>query len=87
MELGDVSDDEKVMARKMIVTFLVYTITTSRSAFDEWMLRMLESDVEVLEMPPKPFHQLPLDSASKVRCCESSRDEPSTSLDVGSVTD
>ncbi|MFQ6661350.1 hypothetical protein Gotur_029539, partial [Gossypium turneri] len=55
IELGDVSDDEKVM--------------------------MLESDVELLEMPPKPFHQLPLETSMEVHNCENSNDEPSTPLD------
>ncbi|PPR88997.1 hypothetical protein GOBAR_AA31682 [Gossypium barbadense] len=27
------------------------------------VLKMLESDVELLKMPPKPFHQLPLETS------------------------
>ncbi|PPD85822.1 hypothetical protein GOBAR_DD17259 [Gossypium barbadense] len=53
IELGDVSDDEK----------------------------MLESDVELPELPPKPFHQLPLETS-----CENSNDESSKSLDIGTIT-
>ncbi|KAK8648211.1 hypothetical protein V6N13_128972 [Hibiscus sabdariffa] len=47
---------------------------------------MLESDVDLLKMPPKPFHQLPLDASSEVRGCESNNGEPSTSEDVITIT-
>ncbi|TYI41791.1 hypothetical protein ES332_A01G050500v1 [Gossypium tomentosum] len=65
LELGDVSDDEKSMVKKMIIT-----------AF--WFLKMLESDVEL--------HQLPLKTSIKVDSCENSNDEPSTSLDTIIIT-
>ncbi|MBA0791860.1 hypothetical protein Gohar_016406 [Gossypium harknessii] len=48
--------------------------------------KMLESNVELLEMPPKPFHQLPLETSMKVDSCENSYDESSTSLDTVIIT-
>ncbi|TYI96025.1 hypothetical protein E1A91_D01G040100v1 [Gossypium mustelinum] len=76
MELGDVSDDEKVMVKKMIITafWCIQLIPSDRPSMSK-VLKMLEFDVELLEMPPKPFHQLPLETYS----CENSNDEPSTS--------
>ncbi|XP_040966475.1 rust resistance kinase Lr10 isoform X1 [Gossypium hirsutum] len=74
IELGDVSDDEKVMVKKMIITafWCIQLLPSDRPSMNK-VLKMLESNVELLEMPPKPFHQLPLD--------ENSNDEPSTPLD------
>ncbi|KAL4309270.1 hypothetical protein GQ457_01G002870 [Hibiscus cannabinus] len=74
MELGDISDDEKAMARKMIITafWCIQLQPADRHSMNK-VLKMLESDVELLEMPPKPFHQ-------------PSNDEPSASLDVETIT-
>nr|KJB12858.1 hypothetical protein B456_002G040100 [Gossypium raimondii] len=62
-DLGDVSDDEKVMVKKMIITafWCIQLIPSDRPSMSK-VLKMLEFDVELLEMPPKPFHQLPLET-------------------------
>ncbi|XP_052485798.1 rust resistance kinase Lr10-like [Gossypium raimondii] len=82
IELGDVSDDEKVMVKKMIITafWCIQLLPSDRPSMSK-VLKMLESDVELLEMPPKPFHQLPLETS-----CENSNDESSKSLDIGTIT-
>ncbi|XP_052485793.1 rust resistance kinase Lr10-like isoform X2 [Gossypium raimondii] len=81
IELGDVSDDEKVMVKKMIIIafWCIQLLPSDRPSMSK-VLKMLESDVELLEMPPKPFHQLPLETS-----CENSNDEPSTPLDSVTV--
>ncbi|KAK8312439.1 hypothetical protein V6Z12_D01G042200 [Gossypium hirsutum] len=80
MELGDVSDDEKVMVRKMIITafWCIQLLPIDRPSMSE-VLKMLEGDIELCEIPPKPFHQLPLETSMEVHGCESSVDKPSTS--------
>ncbi|MBA0733520.1 hypothetical protein Gogos_017524 [Gossypium gossypioides] len=80
IELGDVSDDEKVLVKKMIITafWCIQLLAIDRPSMSE-VLKMLEGDVELLQMPPKPFHQLPLDTSMEVDGCESSVDKPSTS--------
>ncbi|MBA0733525.1 hypothetical protein Gogos_017527 [Gossypium gossypioides] len=87
MELGDVSDDEKVMVRKMIITafWCIQLLPIDRPSMSK-VLKMLESDVELLEMPPKPFHQLPLETSMEVHRCENSNDESSKSLDIVTIT-
>ncbi|KAK9025495.1 hypothetical protein V6N11_038362 [Hibiscus sabdariffa] len=87
MELGDVSEDEKVMVRKMIITvfWCIQLQPTDRPSMSK-VLRMLESDLELLEMPPKPFHQLPLDTSSEVHGRENTNDEASTSPEAVTIT-
>ncbi|MBA0606261.1 hypothetical protein Godav_018757 [Gossypium davidsonii] len=87
MELGDISDDEKVMVRKMIITafWCIQLLPIDRPSMSK-VLKMLEGDVELLEMPPKPFHQLPLETSMEVHSCENSNDESSKSLDTGTTT-
>ncbi|KAK8527562.1 hypothetical protein V6N13_085384 [Hibiscus sabdariffa] len=87
MELGDVSNDEKVMVRKMIITafWCIQLQPADRPSMSE-VLRMLENEAELLDMPPKPFHQLPLDTSTEVHGCASSSDEPSTSKDAITLT-
>ncbi|TYI96034.1 hypothetical protein E1A91_D01G041000v1 [Gossypium mustelinum] len=70
MKLGDVSDDEKVLVKKMIITafWCIQLLPIDRPSMSE-VLKKLEGDVELLQMPPKPFHQLPLETSM----------EPSTS--------
>ncbi|XP_038998607.1 rust resistance kinase Lr10-like [Hibiscus syriacus] len=82
MELGDASDDEKVMVRKMLITafWCIQLLPADRPSMSK-VLRMLENEDELLEMPPKPFHQLPLDTSSEVHAGESPNDEPTTSMD------
>ncbi|XP_052485713.1 rust resistance kinase Lr10 [Gossypium raimondii] len=73
MELGDISDDEKVMIRKMIITafWCIQLLPSDRPSMNK-VLKMLESNVELLEMPPKPFHQLPLETSTDIHSCENS---------------
>ncbi|MBA0733524.1 hypothetical protein Gogos_017526 [Gossypium gossypioides] len=87
LELGDVSDDEKAMVKKMIIIafWCIQLLPYDRPSMNQ-VLKMLESDVELLEMPPKPFHQLPLETSMKVDSGEKSYDESSTSLDNVIIT-
>ncbi|KAK8312444.1 hypothetical protein V6Z12_D01G042700 [Gossypium hirsutum] len=87
LELGDVSDDEKAMVKKMVITafWCIQLLPFDRPSMSK-VLKMLESDVELLEMPSKPFHQLPLETSMEVHSCENSNDEPSTSLDIVTIT-
>ncbi|KAK8312453.1 hypothetical protein V6Z12_D01G043200 [Gossypium hirsutum] len=87
LELGDVSDDEKAMVKKMVITafWCIQLLPFDRPSMSK-VLKMLESDVELLEMPSKPFHQLPLETSMEVHSCENSNDEPSTSLDTITIT-
>nr|KJB12868.1 hypothetical protein B456_002G041500 [Gossypium raimondii] len=87
LELGDVSDDEKAMVKKMIIIafWCIQLLPYDRPSMNQ-VLKMLESDVELLEMPPKPFHQLPLETSMKVDSCEKSYDESSMSLDNVIIT-
>ncbi|XVF79211.1 hypothetical protein PTKIN_Ptkin14bG0202400 [Pterospermum kingtungense] len=80
IELGDVADDEKIMVRKMVVVafWCIQMMPADRPSMSK-VLKMLESDVEVLEMPPKPFYQLPFETSREDHVCESSIDEASTS--------
>ncbi|KAE8706146.1 PR5-like receptor kinase [Hibiscus syriacus] len=67
MEFGDASDDDKVMVRKMIITafWCIQLLPADRPSMSK-ALRMHENEDELLEMPSKPFHQLPLDTSSEV---------------------
>ncbi|XVF54265.1 hypothetical protein PTKIN_Ptkin05aG0166600 [Pterospermum kingtungense] len=60
IELGDVTDAEKIMVRKMVLVafWCIQMKPVDRPSMSK-VLKMLESDVELLEMPPKPFYQLP----------------------------
>ncbi|XVF78292.1 hypothetical protein PTKIN_Ptkin14bG0120100 [Pterospermum kingtungense] len=56
IEPGDVTDAEKIMVRKMaIVAFWCTQMMPADRPSTSKVLKMPESDVEVLEMPPKPF--------------------------------
>ncbi|PPR84028.1 hypothetical protein GOBAR_AA36685 [Gossypium barbadense] len=82
IEFGDVSDAEKVMVRKMIITtfWCIQLLPTNRPSMSK-VLKMLETDVELLEMPPKPFYQLPLETSMEVHSGKNLNDETSTSLE------
>ncbi|XVF18383.1 hypothetical protein REPUB_Repub11eG0016700 [Reevesia pubescens] len=73
IQLEDVTDDEKVMVRKMIITafWCIQMMPGDRPSMSR-VLKMLETDVDQLELPPKPFHQLPLDTSSEIHDCENS---------------
>ncbi|KAK8368448.1 hypothetical protein V6Z12_A01G041300 [Gossypium hirsutum] len=83
IEFGDVSDAEKVMVRKMIITtfWCIQLLPTNRPSMSK-VLKMLETDVELLEMPPKPFYQLPLETSIEVHSGKNLNDETSTSLET-----
>ncbi|MBA0733517.1 hypothetical protein Gogos_017523 [Gossypium gossypioides] len=83
IEFGDVSDDEKVMVRKMIITafWCIQLLPTNRPSMSK-VLKMLETDVELFEMPPKPFYQLPLQTSMEVHSGKNLNDETSTSLET-----
>ncbi|TYJ48165.1 hypothetical protein E1A91_A01G041400v1 [Gossypium mustelinum] len=83
IEFGDVSDAEKVMVRKMIITtfWCIQLLSTNRPSMSK-VLKMLETDVELLEMPPKPFYQLPLETSMEVHSGKNLNDETSTSLEI-----
>ncbi|XP_038998514.1 rust resistance kinase Lr10-like [Hibiscus syriacus] len=88
MELGDASDDEKVMVRKMLITafWCIQLHPADRPSMSK-VLRMLENEDELLEMPPKPFHRPPVDTSSKFHCGESPNiDESTTSMDSITVS-
>ncbi|XVF79242.1 hypothetical protein PTKIN_Ptkin14bG0205200 [Pterospermum kingtungense] len=80
--LGDnVTDDEKLMVRKMVVVafWCIQMNPVDRPSMSK-VLKMLESDVELLEMPPKPFCQLPLETSTEDHVSDNSIDDPTTSL-------
>ena len=81
IELGDVTDDEKIMVRKMAVVafWCIQMMPVDRPSMNK-VLKMFESDVEFLEMPPKPFYQLPLETSIEMHGCENPIDEPTSSL-------
>ncbi|KAL1118501.1 hypothetical protein V6Z11_D01G039400 [Gossypium hirsutum] len=83
IEFSDVSDDEKVMVRKMIITafWCIQLLPTNRPSMGE-VLKLLETDVELFEMPPKPFYQLPLQTSMEVHSGKNLNDETSSSLET-----
>ncbi|KAL3499692.1 hypothetical protein ACH5RR_038785 [Cinchona calisaya] len=56
IEMGDVSEDERRMVKKMILAALwcIQMKPTNRPSMNK-VIEMLEGDRELLEMPPKPF--------------------------------
>ena len=81
IELGDVTDGEKIMVRKMVVVafWCIQMKPADRPSMNK-VLKMLETDIELLEMPPKPFYQFPLETSIEMHGCENPTDEPTTSL-------
>ncbi|KAK8603170.1 hypothetical protein V6N13_085363 [Hibiscus sabdariffa] len=65
VEMEGVADDEKIMVRRMVITafWCIQMKPTDRPSMRK-VLEMLESDVELLQIPPKPF-QLPCDISSE----------------------
>ncbi|KAK8633320.1 hypothetical protein V6N13_014166 [Hibiscus sabdariffa] len=61
VDLGDVTDDEKVMVKKMVIiaSWCVQLRPNNRPSMSK-VLEMLDSDVELLRMPPQPY-QLPFE--------------------------
>ncbi|KAE8677789.1 PR5-like receptor kinase [Hibiscus syriacus] len=61
VDLGEVTDDEKIMVKKMVIvaSWCVQIKPNDRPSMSK-VLEMLETDVELLQMPPQPF-QLPFE--------------------------
>ncbi|XVE52964.1 hypothetical protein DITRI_Ditri02bG0166500 [Diplodiscus trichospermus] len=81
IDLGDVSDGEKTMVRKMaiIAFWCIQMMPADRPSMSK-VLKMLETDVELLEMPPKPFYQFPLETSVEIHGYDENQiDEPTTS--------
>ncbi|XVF79252.1 hypothetical protein PTKIN_Ptkin14bG0206200 [Pterospermum kingtungense] len=64
IELGDVTDDEKMIVRKLVITasWCIQMKPIDRPSMSK-VLEMFETDVELLRMPPNPF-QLPHEISS-----------------------
>ncbi|XVF79083.1 hypothetical protein PTKIN_Ptkin14bG0190700 [Pterospermum kingtungense] len=60
VELGDVTECENKIVRKMMIVafWCIQLKPTDRPSMSK-VLKMLESEVELLEMPPKPFSMSP----------------------------
>ncbi|XP_022718070.1 rust resistance kinase Lr10-like [Durio zibethinus] len=82
IELGDVTDNEKTILRKMLVVafWCIQMKPPSRPSMSK-VLEMLETDTDLLEMPPRPF-QFPFDASTKDHGGDNPIDEPTTSLDA-----
>ncbi|GMJ05348.1 hypothetical protein HRI_004204000 [Hibiscus trionum] len=65
IEMEGVTNGEKIMVRKLVITALwcIQMNPTDRPSMRK-VLEMLEADVELLQIPPKPF-QLPCDISSE----------------------
>ncbi|GMJ05347.1 hypothetical protein HRI_004203900 [Hibiscus trionum] len=65
IEMEGVTNDEKIMVRKLVITALwcIQMNPTDRPSMRK-VLEMIEADVELLQIPPKPF-QLPCDISSE----------------------
>ncbi|XWS10581.1 hypothetical protein CRYUN_Cryun38cG0008600 [Craigia yunnanensis] len=86
IELGDVTDGEKIMVRKMVVVafWCIQMKPVNRPSMSK-VLKMLETDVELLEMPPRPFYHL-LETSSKGHVTENPIDEPTASLQTVAIS-
>ena len=65
IELGDVTNGEKIMVSNMVVVaFCFIQMKLDDHPSMNKVLKMLETDIELLEMPLKPFYQLPLETSN-----------------------
>ncbi|XP_017979828.1 PREDICTED: LEAF RUST 10 DISEASE-RESISTANCE LOCUS RECEPTOR-LIKE PROTEIN KINASE-like 2.2 [Theobroma cacao] len=80
VELGEVTDGEKIIVRKMIITacWCIQVPPNDRPSMSK-VLEMLETNVELLQMPPKPF-QLPFEVSIEDRADENPSEDPTSSL-------
>ncbi|KAK6270282.1 hypothetical protein POUND7_007387 [Theobroma cacao] len=80
IEMGEVSDGEKIIVRKMIITafWCIQVKPNDRPSMSK-VLEMLETDVELLQMPPKPF-QLPFEISSEDHVDNNPSEDPTSSL-------
>ncbi|CAL9005720.1 unnamed protein product, partial [Prunus brigantina] len=65
LEMEDITEEEKKIVKKMVITALwcIQMKPSDRPAMNE-VIKMLEGDVESLQMPPKPFlcpQEMPVD--------------------------
>ncbi|CAL2240007.1 unnamed protein product [Prunus armeniaca] len=65
LEMEDITEEEKKIIKKMVITALwcIQMKPSDRPAMNE-VIKMLEGDVESLQMPPKPFlcpQEMPVD--------------------------
>ncbi|KAL6289416.1 hypothetical protein ACE6H2_006926 [Prunus campanulata] len=65
LEMEDITEEEKKIVKKMVITALwcIQLKPSDRPAMNE-VIKMLEGDVESLQMPPKPFlcpQEMPVD--------------------------
>ncbi|EOY13651.1 PR5-like receptor kinase [Theobroma cacao] len=80
IKFGDVTDGEKIIVRKMIITaFWCIQVTPSVRPSMSKVLEMLETDIELLQMPPKPF-QLPLEISAQDHVDDNPSEDPTSSL-------
>ncbi|XVF18367.1 hypothetical protein REPUB_Repub11eG0015400 [Reevesia pubescens] len=81
IELEDVTDEEKMIVRKMVITafWCIQMKPNDRPSMSK-VLKMFETDVELLQMPPRPF-QLPFEISSENQAHENPTAETSTTLD------
>ncbi|KAK6270276.1 hypothetical protein POUND7_007381 [Theobroma cacao] len=79
-DLGEVTDGEKVIVKKMIITacWCIQVTPNDRPSMGK-VLQMLETDVELLQMPPKPF-QLPFEVSTKDHVDDNPSKDPTSSL-------
>ena len=81
IELGDVTDAEKIIVKKMVITasWCIQVKPDDRPSMSK-VLEMFETDVELLQMPPMPF-QLPFEIPTEDQSYENSNDVTSTLFD------
>ncbi|TYH18981.1 hypothetical protein ES288_A05G316400v1 [Gossypium darwinii] len=78
----EVTNDEKMIVKKMaIITFWCIQMKPCDRPSMNKVLEMLETNVELLQMPPKPFQQLPFELPIEDHVDDNPNDEdPTTSL-------
>lgn len=69
IDLKDVTDDEKIIVKKMVITasWCIQIKPSERPSMSK-VLEMFETDVTLLQMPPRPF-QLPFEVSTKDQSC------------------
>ena len=82
IDLGDITEVENNIVRKMVIVafWCIQMKPTNRPSMTK-VLEMLESELELLEMPPKPS-VFSLEMSTKDHSSKNSMDEPSTSKSV-----
>ncbi|KAK6270274.1 hypothetical protein POUND7_007379 [Theobroma cacao] len=80
IELGEATDVEKIIVKKMIITacWCIQVTPNNRPSMSK-VLQMLETDVKLLQMPPKPF-QLPFEISTEDHVDDNPSEDPTSSL-------